>query len=680
MQPKWFFVLKIVLVLWIQASASVGAQADKLTAFVNVNLVPMTDETIFREQTVLIKGMQILAVGPSSALEIPENSVVIDGSNYYLMPGLADMHVHTDTRWLNGGWPVSPFDLFLANGVTTIRDFGPKGTPADYALYWRKEINSGRFQGPTIYTAGPILYGPLNNAAQIVRAQKKQGFDFVKLYSFLSVSAFQDAIATAKKLNLYTAGHIPFAVGLDGILSEGMNEIAHIEELDFEFLDFDRSRTLGHAEWFRYILQIAAEQLGPFDKPIFDELQLKYQKEIKKIAHKLAASNTPVCTTLSVDDIVVTKLFHADRLASRSTSQYLPYGFMESLRQGKNRHQIQFKGHEDFAPFHFQLNQLLLRELHEGGVALVLGTDAGGMAMGLVPGFSLHDELRIMIENGLTPYQAIRTATVNAAAVINKMNGTGNFGTLEVGKKADLVMIDGNPFDDINNLKKIQGVMAAGEWFDKPGLQRMIIPRIPVTAAVKHVYDQDKSHFTYFDVIIGKTYSGDLPGAIDSIAVTGPDGRLPIQKKDFTYLPRLRDFWIKIPGIPQVGTYTVEVTSGQKKGSATDIQAVVKTIPLPEVKSFSPLNGAVLKSNNPTFAWKAVKTEAPLYYRLEINELQGGRVYSSGYIRDMRSHTVPKGLLKSGRSYRWRIRLADHNSWENVQNRSQCAWQLLHIR
>ncbi len=680
MYPKWFLLLLIMPILWIQTGGGAWAQVEKHMAFVNVNLVPMTDEIIIPEQTVLVKGKRITAVGPSGAIDLPDDSIIIDGSNFYLMPGLADMHIHTDTKWLNGGWPVSPFDLFLANGVTTIRDFGPKGAPTDYALRWRNEIKKGRFKGPTIYAAGPILYGPVDNAEKIVRIQKEQGFDFVKLYSFLSATEFHNAIAIAKKLDMYTAGHIPFAVGLNGVLSEGLNEIAHIEELDFEFLDFDRFRTLGHEEWFRYILQIATQQMGPVADLPPDELKLKYQTEIKKIIHKLKTSKIPVDTTLTVGDIVIKKLFHADRLASGPTSQYLPYGFIESIQQGKNRHQIQFKGHEDFAPVHFKLNQLLLRELHDGGVTLVLGTDAGGMGMGLVPGFSLHDELRIMIENGISPYEAIRTATVNAADVINKMTGKGNFGTIEVGKKADLVLVGGNPFENINSLKKIQGVMASGQWFDKPTLQRMLIPRIPVTTAVKHVYDQDKVHYTYFDVIIGKTHFGDLPGSIDSITITGPKGRLPIQKEDFTYLHHLRDFWIKIPGTPQIGTYTIEVISGKKNGSASDIQAVVKTIPLPEVKYFTPLNGATLKSDNPTFSWKAIETEAPLYYRLEINKRHGGRIYSTGHIKNMQSHTVPSGVLKEGQTYRWRIRITDSDDWVNVQNRSNSGWQIFHIR
>ena len=132
--------------------------------------------------------------------------------------------------------------------------------------------------------------------------------------------------------------------------------------------------------------------------------------------------------------------------------------------------------------------------------------------------------------------------------------------------------------------------------------------------------------------------------------------------------------------LPGIGTYTVDVDSGTKKGFAADIQAVVKTIPLPEVKYFSPQDGAVLKSGNPTFSWKTVKTEEPLYYRLEINEQNGGRVYSTGYVKSMQAHTMPKGLLKSGQSYRWRIRITDADSWENVQNRSHCAWQNIHIR
>ena len=221
--------------------------------------------------------------------------------------------------------------------------------------------------------------------------------------------------------------------------------------------------------------------------------------------------------------------------------------------------------------------------------------------------------------------------------------------------------------------------MASGRWLDKPALQRMLNPMIPVTTGVKHVVEKDKAHYTYVDVVIGNAYCGDLPGSIDSIHVTGPQGRLPIQKNDFTYLDRLKDFWLKIPGKPQIGIYTIEVISGKESGSAADIQAVIKTLPQPEIKHFRPLNQAAFKSGNPTFSWKAVKSDEPLYYRLEINKRYGGRIYSTGHVKNMVSHTVPDGVLKEGQSYRWRVRITDGSDWVSVQNRTHSSWQIFHM-
>jgi hypothetical protein len=676
MRASWFYLLVFLLIILVCLCGTVLAG----TAFVNVHLVPMTSETVIPSQTVLVKGSKIAAIGPSTRIKIPDNTRTIDGSHLYLLPGLADMHIHTDTRWLNGGWPVSPLHLFLASGVTTIRDFGPKGMPVDHALFWQKAIKQGRLQGPSIYAAGPIIYGPIKDVVNIVHVQKQQGFDFIKPYSFLSKKSFSDAVKTAAGLNMYVAGHIPFAVGLDGVLAAGMNEIAHIEELDFEFLEFDRTRTLGHAEWFRYILQKAGEQMGSLDNLTADALKHKYQAEITTIICKLKASDTPVCTTLTVDEILVEKLFHPDRLKSRQTSHFLPYGFFNTLEQGENRHQVQFRGYEDFAPFHFTLNQLLLRELHAGGVKLVLGTDSGSMDMGLVPGFSMHDELGIMIRNGLTPYEALKTATVNAARVANDMTGDGGFGTLEVGKRADMILVKGNPLKDFDHLKELEGVMASGRWYDSASLKKMITPEIPVTGAIKHVHEPDNNHAAYFDVIIGEAFTGKLPDQITSITIFGPDGKLAIEKQDFTYLPGTRNFWAKVPGIPKTGVYIFEAAKGGKKGSGTDILAEIITIPLPNITCFSPSSGSTLTSDTRLFSWRAVESEVPLYYRLEINKPYGGRVYSTGYIKDMQSHTVPGGVLQPGQAYRWRIRVTDNYDWKHIHNRSHSSWQMFYVR
>ena len=190
-------------------------------------------------QSSLIKGKRIIEIGPSKRIAVPEDSKLIDGTGTYLMPGLVDMHMHTrDNRddWLSD-WPVSPFYLYLANGATTVRCLGPTGGSHNYVLRWRDKINEGELIGPTIYTCVLIIYGPVNNAQKTVREQKTHGFDFIKLYSFLSKNEFRKAMVGAKQVGIYTAGHIPFQVGLEGVLSEGMYEIAHIEDLAWEFVD-----------------------------------------------------------------------------------------------------------------------------------------------------------------------------------------------------------------------------------------------------------------------------------------------------------------------------------------------------------------------------------------------------------------------------------------------------------
>lgn len=665
------FFIAFALLIPILMSCNVGKR--QVTAFKNVNLVPMTDEKIVKDQTVLIKGKRILQIGPSNGVNIPENAIVIDGAGAYLVPGLADMHMHTRVDWLSD-YPVSPLNLYLANGVTTIRCFGPAGRSPDYILRWREEIKEGKRIGPTIYTCGLILYGPVEDPRRTVREQNAQGFDFIKLYSFVSKDEFHEAIRTAKQLGMYTAGHIPFQVGLDGVLSEGMDEIAHIEELDFEFFEFDRTKNLGRREWFRYLMEIAVQQYRSSFSLDIETLEKKYAEAISAVIGKVQSANIPVCTTLVIDDVIIQKLFNPEAFLARPENRYLPRWYLDAFRQGKEKHQVQFRGGEDFAPFKYKLDKILLVKLKQAGTPLLLSTDAGTGSMGIVPGFSIHDELQILTENGFTPYEAIATGTINASKVVKAMIGVDDFGTIEEGKRADLILVNENPLEDVANIKDLRGVMAAGRWYEKAALQKMITPGIPIICAIKNVHEPDKSLKTYIEVIIAKGFTGNLPRGIDRITVTGPSGDLPIGKDDFFYIPQFRVFFIRLPGSPEIGTYTFKVTSGTMSGSATHSQSVVRTIPLPDISTFSPAIGATLRSNTPTFSWGAVKVVIPLYYRLEINKQHGGRVYSTRYVKGMLSHTVPEGVLKPGQAYRWRVRVADGDNWAKVQNRSQSDW------
>jgi dihydroorotase-like cyclic amidohydrolase len=229
-------LITIIFTIFLNACSQSSAA---IIAFTNVNLIPMTREIVIRNQTVLVEGLKITAFGDSDSINIPSGALVIDGGGAYLMPGLADMHMHTRKDWEDQElWPVHPLNLYLANGVTTIRDFAPQGSPLTYALEWRDEILAGTRVGPMIYGSGELLYAsPLGDPEGIVRGNYDLGFDFLKLYSYLSRDDFHKAMTTAKTLGMYTAGHIPYAVGLDGVLSEGMDEIAHVEELLPEFFD-----------------------------------------------------------------------------------------------------------------------------------------------------------------------------------------------------------------------------------------------------------------------------------------------------------------------------------------------------------------------------------------------------------------------------------------------------------
>lgn len=435
----------------------------------------MTEEKIVKGQTVLIKGRKIIKIGSSDKIEVPKKSKIIDGKGAFLMPGLADMHMHTRDNWLNKDWPVSPLSLFLANGVTTIRDFGPIGKSQTYALRWREEISKGNLDGPTIYASGKILYeSPVNDPSSLVQWNHSQGFDFQKIYSYVSKEDFHKAMTKAKELKFYTAGHIPYPVGLDGVLSEGMDEIAHIEELGFEFVDFDRNMTLPAKKWLPFVIGNVLKQYDISKGFEEKDFQLNYGKTLSDIIRKVKSAKIPICTTLSVGYVIIQKLFDHELFKSRSENCYLPKQYMDAFLEGREKHQRQFKGIEDLATFKYELEKIMLKELHRAGVILLLATDCGSGAMGIVPGFSIHDELRILIENGFTPYEAIATGTINAAMVIEKMAGEGNFGTIEVGKRADLILVNGNPLEDVGKIRDLRGVMAAGKWFERTELEEMI--------------------------------------------------------------------------------------------------------------------------------------------------------------------------------------------------------------
>jgi imidazolonepropionase-like amidohydrolase len=438
---RFMRVLSIVslILLAVDASAAAAKAAEAVTAFVQVAVIPMDRERVLEKWSVVVADGRIRELGPVSAVAIPRNATVIDGRGKYLMPGLADMHAHT--------WEEEDFPLLLANGVTTIRNmFGGR-----IHLGWKERIAAGELASPTIYTAGPIIDGNppiwpgavVANASQArstVAEQRAAGYDFLKVYSRLSRDAYDAVLQEGKAQGLSVSGHVPDAVGLLVALRSGIHSIEHLS--GYEFLARKEGRPGEEASWAR-----------------LDEAQFA------GIARETAQSGTWNCPTL---------VLFQHRVAP---------GEAEYLRKLLARPEMRYVSPETVHSWHPENNYLrnstparaassrekgdvmrkrLVRALHDAGARLLLGTDYGNPFV--VPGFSVHLELRNFVDAGLSPFDAIRAGTSGAAEFMNAAN---EFGTVAAGRRADLILLEGNPLDDISNIDKRAGVMVRGRWYSQ---------------------------------------------------------------------------------------------------------------------------------------------------------------------------------------------------------------------
>ncbi len=454
------------------------------TAIIHVNLVPMTAEIILEDQTVLISGSQITAIGPTNETTIPQEALIIDGTGAYLMPGLADMHMHTMPNW-DDQFPVSPFVLYLANGVTTIRNLDPRPDSEhepfspNYALTWRDEIQNGSCPGPTMYVTGISLQGPndwkpvifeAGDAEKVVQQNVDGGFDFLKIFEYYPAEHFNELMAAAQENNMYVVGHIPMEVGLQGALSGGMDEIAHV----IPILYWERTDVytpgMSRDEFMQAWIQ---KYLAQWDGVDPETWYIREKENITKIVEVIRSNGVNVCTTGVGPDITKYLITDYDSFIQRVDMQYARRRYLSLIANGEDGSQQAFSQNPGLIDKFIYERNVWIRELHDAGVTLIAGTDSG-FGQGLVPGFSLHGELLALVDAGLTPFEAIATSTVNASQVVEQMIGANDFGTIEVGKRADLILIAGNPLKDVSKIQNILGVMAAGRWYSREDLDEML--------------------------------------------------------------------------------------------------------------------------------------------------------------------------------------------------------------
>lgn len=425
------------------AIQNVPDQPSATLAIVGATVIPMTDgPATLPDQVVLIRDGRIAAMGPRRRVAIPRSARVVQARGRFLMPGLADAHVHLE-------YIEDPnvLKLFVANGVTTVRSMD--GRP--FILRWRDQVKSGSLIGPRIVSAGPIIDGapparPDNLAAAdataaraAVAEQAASGYDFIKLYSNLTAGAYDAAVAEARERGLRVAGHVPRAVTLDRALTS-LWSVEHLGDFAAG-LAASGSTTPG---WARRALA------APTD-----------QGKLAALAQSLAAAGTWVVpTTIQQDRWLAPPAQVAAWLADPQISSLPP--FILAFWRGSVERMSSRMDADDWAMLErARANRLsVLAALHRAGVKLAIGTDTPNPFVAM--GASVHLELANFVASGMAPLEALRAATIAPARLLGL---EAEQGSVEVGKRADLLLLDGNPLEDIGRTTRPFGLVLAGRWF-----------------------------------------------------------------------------------------------------------------------------------------------------------------------------------------------------------------------
>jgi imidazolonepropionase-like amidohydrolase len=423
-------------------------RVDPVVAFVDVTVIPMDRERTIPRQTVVVRGGRIVAIGPISRVKAPAGAFRVDGRGKFLIPGLAEMHAHIP----GGETPDSVVEqtlfLYLAGGVTTIR--GMLGDPRHLELRSRAARNE--LLSPTIYTSGPSLNGNSvptpGAAARIVAEQKAAGYDFLKIHPGITGEVFDTLAATAKRVGIRFAGHVPLQVGLARALEAGYATIDHLDGYVEAMVREGSPVTAAESEFFGL-------NLGEY----LDESKLPGLVEATREAQ---VWNVPTQVFLEnlMPDVSV------EALQRRPEMRYVAPGTLPKWAETKNDLLKGSGASPESARRVMQVRRKLIKALYAGKAGLLLGSDAPQTYN--VPGFSVHRELQSLVAAGLTPYQALETGTRNVAVFFGTLATSGTIG---VGKRADLVLLDANPLTDVANTTRRSGVMLRGRWLPKAEIE-----------------------------------------------------------------------------------------------------------------------------------------------------------------------------------------------------------------
>ncbi len=444
MRKRVFTILLSVFVLCFLLNCGNGREY-KTVALTHVNLITMENDEVLENRTVIIKNGIIIRITSSEDLELSDDVLIIEGNNQYLLPGLVDMHAHF--------WDVNELTLFIINGVTSVRGMGefpdPAKQPESYLKYLsytstielKKMIERNELIGPTLYLAGHFLDGdPPENSKlgtiirnadeveEIIQADYEAGYNYIKGYSNLPEDIFDKIVQEAGKRNMQVVGHVPKSIAFEKALKT-MRTVEHLTGFDT-----NSTNRIINAD---YYAQLSIDN---------DVCHCPTLTMLKGIA-EYAEGNTG---------------FYLDR----EEWKYLSPATKALVKDINDNVDDFFDfNRKAFLVFkHFIIQEIF----HPMQVTLILGTDSPASLPG---GFSIHEELDHLVEAGLSPYEAIRTGTYNAALCLDKL---AEFGTITTGKRADLILVKDNPLIDVKNLKDIQYVIVRGKVYNKKQLDKMV--------------------------------------------------------------------------------------------------------------------------------------------------------------------------------------------------------------
>ncbi len=417
-----------------------------------VTVIPMQGERILPDQVVLISGGRIQAVGARGAIPIPRQARVVDAQGLYLLPGLTDMHVHL--------WH-SPDDLllYLANGVTAIRNMGSNESPwwkphlgVRSHLALRESIRSGAVLAPRLFTTSPLLEDPRSpffphfsdnwrgvetpsQARRAVADFQARGYDAVKIYVSLNEATYLAVVAAARQAGLPVVGHVPDSRPLNLILQNSeMHTIEHLSG---------------------YVSPYAGSRLPPGQREAYARLTAQsgvWNTPMLVVWHTMLPPELRPLLDARPEMRYVHRHVHAD------------WEYDEEALDAQVGADPRFHyPDEAVQPFYD-----MVLALQQADAGLLAGTDSG--SEGVIPGFSLHEELEYLVEAGLTPWQALRAATVNAALAL----GRADSGIIAPGMRADLLLLEANPLEDIANTRRIAAVVLDGVYLARADLDALL--------------------------------------------------------------------------------------------------------------------------------------------------------------------------------------------------------------